>query len=105
VPAVLITGTGAGALVYGLWSAGRHTPRTVYHQEHWRRQDWLVLIGSVLVLGAYLLPIPIASVLDYSPYPLLTLPPFDPFIGILTLGLLVPALIKPVGWDGSSQTS
>jgi energy-coupling factor transport system permease protein len=84
---------GAGLLIYGLWSAGRRTPHTVYEQVAWKRADWVVLIGSLLVLCAYLLPGSTASGLDYSPYPELSFPHFDPLVGITTLGMLVPALI------------
>jgi energy-coupling factor transport system permease protein len=94
LPAALIILAGMGLLIYGLWSAGRLTQRTVYHQEQWRGKDWSVLLGAGIVLVAYLLPINGGGGLDYSPYPLLSLPPFEPLIGIMTMGLLAPALIK-----------
>lgn len=89
----LILLVGAGVLIYGLWSAGRRTPRTTYHQEHWNLRSWIVVVGALVVLSAYLIPRSAVVGLDYSPYPLLTLPPFDPLTGVMTLGLSVPAAI------------
>lgn len=94
-PTLFIVLVGAGTMIFGLWSAGKRTPRTAYHQETWRGRDWAVLVSALLVLGAYLLPTGKAGGLDYSPYPELSLPPFDPLIGIMTLGLLAPALMIP----------
>jgi energy-coupling factor transport system permease protein len=92
--ALIVGLAGAGSLIYGLWSTGRRTPHTVYQQEDWKRVDWLVLFGALLVLGAYLLPDNLTRGLYYSPYPKLSIPPFDPLIGIMTLGLLAPLLIN-----------
>lgn len=85
-------GLGAGFLVYGLWSAGRSTPYTIYQQEYWKRQDLVIILGALIVLIAYLLPLTTSSGIVYSPYPQLTLPVFNPLIGIMTLGMLAPVL-------------
>ena len=93
---------GTGLMILGitliavmLWSIGRSVPRTNYNREIWRFQDFLVLIGSMVVLSAYLLPIPLIdqSTLHYNPYPILSLPDFDPLIGAATMGLLIPPFI------------
>jgi energy-coupling factor transport system permease protein len=91
---LIVASAGAGLLIYGLWSTGKRTAHTVYQQEAWKREDWLVLLGALLVLGAYLLLGNTTSGLDYSPYPKLSIPPFDPLIGIMTLGLLAPLLMN-----------
>jgi len=90
---VIIGLTGSALLIYGLWSAGKRTPHTIYHRENWKREDWAVILGVLFVLGAYFIPNSMTSGIDYSPYPRLTLPPFSPLIGIMTMGLLVPMVI------------
>ena len=85
---------GAGLIVGVLWLAGRAVPRTAYRTHRWTIRDTLVVLGCGLTLAAVLLPLPLAgrATLAYVPYPRLTLPPFDPLIGLALLGLLAPAL-------------
>ena len=94
--AAALGGMGAGALLIGgvLWLAGRAVPHTTYRPRHWAGRDTLVLLGCGLALGVVLLPLPWADrgTLVYAPYPRLTLPPFDPLIGLGLLGLLAPAV-------------
>lgn len=92
---ILLMTCGAVSIGWGLWSLGRQAPRTIYQRETWQRRDSLVMMGALLVLVVYLLPLPGVErdVLWYSPYPSLTLPSFDPWLGIVTLGLLVPGLV------------
>jgi hypothetical protein len=54
-----------------------------------------VLIGSMVVISAYLLPNPWIDqgTLYYNPYPILSMPGFDPLIGVATMGLLIPLFI------------
>ena len=75
-----------------LWAAGRNTPLTSYRQESWSRMDSLIVVGAVISLCAVLLPLPGLNQdsLAYNPYPVATLPSFDPLIGIALLGLLCP---------------
>ena len=93
---------GIGLMILGitliaamLWSISRSVPRTNYNREIWGFRDFLVLIGSMVVLSAYLLPIPWIdqSTLYYNPYPILSIPGFDPLIGAATTGLLIPLFI------------
>ena len=86
---------GAGLVVGLLWLAGRATPRTAYRTHRWTVRDTLVVLGCGLTLVTVLLPLPLAdrATLGYAPYPRLTLPPFDPLIGLALLGLLAPAVI------------
>jgi energy-coupling factor transport system permease protein len=93
---------GIGLMILGitliaasLWLIGRSVPRTNYNREIWGVRDFVVLIGSIVVISAYLLPIPWIdqSTLHYNPYPILSLPGFDPLIGAATMGLLIPLFI------------
>jgi energy-coupling factor transport system permease protein len=81
------------ALIVGvLWLAGRAVPRTAYRTHRWTARDTLVVLGCGLTLAATLLPLPLVdrTTLAYAPFPRLTLPAFDPLIGLGLLGLLVP---------------
>lgn len=85
---------GAALLLGRLWWLGRRVRRTHYRQLHWTASDTAVLIGAVVTLAAYLLPVLGSSraALFYYPYPALQLPPFDPILGFATLGLAWPAV-------------
>ena len=52
-------------------------------------------LSAVVVMAAYLMPVPglDREIIFYNPYPALTAPRFDPFIGAATLALLGPALL------------
>lgn len=81
------------ALVLGmLWVLGRQVPRTNYLRQAWTLRDWMVVLGTTIVLAAFLLPLQglDRSTLPYEPYPALSLPGFDPLIGVAILGLIVP---------------
>jgi energy-coupling factor transport system permease protein len=86
--------SGALLILGGLWLQGRQFPRTTYRQEIWHAHDSLVLIASLFLLAVLIFPLPFLdrSSLAYSPYPVLALPPFDPWLGIAVLGLLLPVL-------------
>ena len=87
VGATLITGV--------LWLAGRAVTRTAYRTHRWTIRDTLVGLGCGLTLAVILLPLSWMdrATLYYTPYPRLTLPLFDPFIGLGLLGLLAPAAV------------
>jgi energy-coupling factor transport system permease protein len=95
---------GALLIIWGLWLLGRQTPRTSYHRLSWHWQDTLALCGALIVLAACLLPLPGLGRerLYYSPYPILSVPAFDPWLGLALLGLLVPGLLKQS--QGSERT-
>jgi energy-coupling factor transport system permease protein len=92
---VLLVITGAFSITGGLWYLGRQSPRTTYHRQTWLWKDWLMIIIIGIVFCACVLPVPGLNrqTLYYEPYPGITLPPFDHWIGIAILGLLVPALL------------
>lgn len=88
--------SGALLILGGLWSLGRQSPRTTYHQPCWTWRDWLTLIVAVGVILICVLPLTGVDrqTLYYEPYPTLTLPPFSPLLGVAMLGLLVPGVLK-----------
>jgi energy-coupling factor transport system permease protein len=78
----------------GLWYQGRQSHRTSYHRPAWGWKDLLTLIVTLCILAFFLLPIPGLNreSLYYDPYPKLTMPPFNPLLGLVMLGLLTPGL-------------
>jgi len=83
----------------GLWILSRKTQHTTYHKQKWSWQDWSGLLVSLAVLAVCSLPaFGIGrQALYYDPYPTLSMPPFDPSIGIAMLGLLLPGLLRLSG--------
>jgi hypothetical protein len=85
----------AGALlvVLGVWQSGRAVPHTVYRPQAFTAMDAVCVLVSVGVAAALLLPLPFIphESLFYYPYPQLSMPTFDPLIGVLMLGWLMPA--------------
>jgi energy-coupling factor transport system permease protein len=79
-----------------LWVIGRRVPHTDYRPEPWTARDWAVVLGAAVAVAPFLLPLPGLGreSIFYYPYPALTLPGFDPIIGIAILGLAVPALLS-----------
>jgi energy-coupling factor transport system permease protein len=90
---------GVGLIVGVLWLTGRAAHRTTYRTHRWTARDTLVVVGCGVTLAVALLPLPLVNrgTLYYSPYPRLSLPPFDPVIGLGLLGLLVPAAVVKRG--------
>jgi len=87
---------GGAVLIVGVvWLAGRTVHHTVYRRRRWTARDTLSVLGCGLMLAVVLLPLPLIDrgTLYYAPYPRVTLPVFDPLIGLGLLGLLVPAVI------------
>jgi energy-coupling factor transport system permease protein len=84
---------GIGLILSMLWVVGRRVPRTNYRPEIWTGRDSAVLVGAAVVLGVFILPVVDHTALIYYPYPTLSLPSFNPAIGIGTLGLLIPAFL------------
>ena len=89
---------GIGIVLWGMWSIGKRVLHTNYRRESRGLTDGLVILGIILVICFYLLPIPgiDQSSLTYNPYPAIKIPEFDPVIGLATLGLLLPAGIMYV---------
>lgn len=85
---------GSGFVIGMLWYVGRRIQRTVYRTERWTTHDSVITIISMLVIMPFLFSIPFFDHMSlfYYPYPSLTLPKFDPYIGLLLLGILTPLL-------------
>jgi energy-coupling factor transport system permease protein len=77
-------------ILFALWLVGRGVPRTAYRREPWTWRDWGVILTAALTVAAFA-----RAPLFYSPYPALTLPPFDPIAGLATLALLGPVFLAP----------
>lgn len=85
---------GVGLIGVLFWRLGRQVAQTRYRPRAWTRWDSLLVATAVLPLLLITLPWPfIASeTLAYTPYPQLTLPPFDPLIGLALAALALPAI-------------
>lgn len=96
---------GAGLIVATLWLAGKRVPRGRYRVRAWSSADTLACAGSLLALVAVVVPLPFVETATtyYSPYPSLTLPSFDPWIGLLLLGLLGPVAASLRAADAASE--
>lgn len=94
---------GVGSIIFGsllilggLWFLGKESARTAYRNPGWGWQDWLTMLVSLGVLIICILPIlePINQALYYDPYPILSVPPFSPLLGITIMGLILPGILK-----------
>jgi energy-coupling factor transport system permease protein len=92
---------GAALLLVGIalvglaiWRAGSSTPRTTYRPAPWGPREWIVALAALATALIFLLPLPVdRSSLFYTPYPVLTLPPWSALFGFATWGLLAPAFV------------
>jgi energy-coupling factor transport system permease protein len=77
-----------------VWTLGRSVPHTTLHEQRFTWRDGLVLGGCALALAVYVAPLPLGGKegLAYTAYPRISLPQFDPMIGLATLGLVAPGL-------------
>lgn len=94
-PLALAALLGGVAIVAALIAIiGRSVPHTTLRERRWTVREGLVFLGCALPFVVYGAPLALAGreTLHYSPYPRLTLPRFNPFFGLATLGLLVPGL-------------
>lgn len=93
IPGTIMLVVGILLITAMLYSIGRQTPRTTYSRQSWKIPDTVVLLGALILLLAFLLPLPWIdkTTLAYPVYPILSPPLFDPFIGLAVLGLLLPA--------------
>ena len=83
---VLVTGV--------LWLLGHRTPRTTYRHQPWRGWDGVVVLSAAVMTMAFIVPGFAQASFFYYPYPLLSMPGFDPTLGVATLGLLTPAFAQ-----------
>jgi len=81
-------------LLITFWVLGKRNSQTTYMEEKWQVRDLLIILGAIIFVTLILLPIPFVNdlTLSFEIYPRLSLPEFDPIIGIAIIGLLIPAL-------------
>ncbi|HIQ01339.1 MAG TPA: ATP-binding cassette domain-containing protein, partial [Anaerolineales bacterium] len=90
----LIAGTGMILEGWGLWRMGRLRRHTRYRPRRWSLADGLMATAAavplVLTLGC---AVTRPELLAYTPYPRVTLPPFEPLVGGGLIMLVAPTLI------------
>ena len=87
---------GSVCVVGGVWYIGKLSPRSTYRRLGWLWKDWLtlIIIGAVLLVCIGPIPGFNNQALFFEPYPKLTLPPFNLWIGLAMLGLLLPGIMS-----------
>jgi energy-coupling factor transport system permease protein len=93
LPGVFLMVAGAALVLGAIWVVGRGVSRTSYRPDRWTRHDSLVVLLAMVPLAAFSLPVLDRASIFYYPYPKLSLPAFDPIIGVAALGFLGPALL------------
>lgn len=93
---LLLAGAAVAILLY--WQLGRSVMHTQYRPSPWRWRDSLLVAVGLLSLMLVVVPLPFVdrTTLFYSPYPALSLPAFDPVIGLGLSLLAAPALLVEV---------
>lgn len=84
---------GAALLAALLWRQGRTVAHTHYRPQSWQPADSLLVLASLVSLGLAIWQRD--SLLGYTPYPLVQLPPFAPIAGGALLLLALPAFLCP----------
>jgi energy-coupling factor transport system permease protein len=96
-------GVGIGAMLLGalligltLWRIGKRSPRSHYRTRRWHLNDSIVLLASLLFAGLLLAPLDLLDrrSLYYYPYPELSLPEFQTWLGLCFLCLLTPIVVS-----------
>jgi energy-coupling factor transport system permease protein len=96
-PGWLLLGSGVLLLALVVWWLGRNSPQiSRYEASRWGRREWLMGATAVIPLLLLLLPWPFLdrSSLAFSPYPQVSLPPFNPLLGFALALLAAPAFLK-----------
>jgi energy-coupling factor transport system permease protein len=86
--------TGSFLILLILWLLGRNNKRTNFLPEKWRGGDLLVIASLGFLVVIIFIPLPFIDYvsLTYDVYPELTIPGFEPWLGIALLILLSPVL-------------
>jgi energy-coupling factor transport system permease protein len=94
-PGWILVLSGGIFLLLAYFEQGRRIKRTRYIVQPWYVQDWLLIGVSLLPLILIFLPFPAVNgdSISYTPYPLVTVPPFDPLIGSAIALMAAPALL------------
>jgi len=90
----LIVILGVLAVILAYRELNRLVAHTRYRPRHWNLYDSLVVMGALLTMLP-LLPLPGLgrSPLAFSPYPTLSIPAFNLWIGGSLFGLVLPAIV------------
>ncbi|MGB9521653.1 MAG: energy-coupling factor transporter transmembrane component T [Anaerolineales bacterium] len=86
-----------GMIIFGFpfWRIGKSTSRSRYYADVWQAKDWFGLFSLLITtVGIGIFFLQHDPSLSYSPYPSLTLPLFNPWIGFCLAGLSVPAFLQ-----------
>jgi len=85
---------GGVLLVAAVRLSASNAPHTTYRQQHWQWGDVVIALVLAAVCAGMLiaLALGIAPSLTYTPYPALTAPSFDVWIGVALLTFLAPML-------------
>lgn len=96
---------GLAVIVGLLWSVGRARQHTVYRPSPWRPIDALIILASVGLGLAFLVPWPNfdRSSIFYYPYPRLIWPTLDAVLLLMLGGVLSPALAYRQGFRRSTS--
>ena len=90
----LLIAFGIILLVVTLRAVGSGLKRTRYRRTIWRDRDTPLAIASIGIIAITLtFKIVAPSLLSYNPFPIITMPPFDPVVALTILALLAPAAI------------
>jgi energy-coupling factor transport system permease protein len=81
----------------GIWHGLRrlnasHT-RSRFRQNHWTWHESLVTLSALGIVITFLIASP--QMLNFSTYPRLEMPLFNPWLGIATIVAVIPALLSP----------
>ncbi|MCS7061492.1 MAG: energy-coupling factor transporter transmembrane component T [Anaerolineae bacterium] len=92
---------GSALTVIGVWQSSRSSPHTSYRVIPFTPFDALCAGVSLAISALIALPFsPLAhETLSYTPYPTLSMPGFDPLIGVLMWGWLMPLLRRRLPCD------
>ena len=90
----VLLGLGIMLIAYTLIIIGRSRRTTSYIQERWSLADAIVISGVLIMVALILIPLPFIDhqSLAYGVYPKISVPVFDPLLGIAFLSLLIPAV-------------
>jgi energy-coupling factor transport system permease protein len=92
VLAAFAAATGVALVVFGLLGAA--SGRTSFRRTVWNGRDWLIAGLALVSIAAFVIAILFfPSEVEWSPFPTLVVPPFDPWLGVACLLLTAPALL------------
>jgi energy-coupling factor transport system permease protein len=103
-PGYLLMATGAITIFWLIFDRSRRQRRTRYAPVPWKVTDTLMIAASLVALALVLVPWPWTAALPigYNPYPEITLPAFQPIVGLSLVLMAIPVLL---GMNTQKQTA